>query len=137
MTIEQTAYAFFDACETGKGWDTCKQYCTTNASFSAQADALAETTTLEGYTEWMKGMYTPMPDASYEMLSFGVDEERGSVCAAAVFKASHTGEGGPVPATGKFTASDYCYVIDIDGGKVSHVTKICNDGFALTELGWV
>ena len=41
MTIKETAAQFFDACETGKGWETCKQYCHPQASFSAQADALA------------------------------------------------------------------------------------------------
>jgi len=27
--ITETAAAFFDACETGKGWAQCAQYCTT------------------------------------------------------------------------------------------------------------
>ncbi len=36
MTIKQTAQHFFDACETGKGWDTCKQWCHAQATFSAQ-----------------------------------------------------------------------------------------------------
>ena len=35
-SITETAQAFFDACETGKGWDGCKQYCTANASFVAR-----------------------------------------------------------------------------------------------------
>lgn len=26
-TIRETAERFFDACETGKGWATCRQYC--------------------------------------------------------------------------------------------------------------
>ena len=41
MTMKEDAMAFFEACETGKGWDTCKSYCTPTASFSGQADALA------------------------------------------------------------------------------------------------
>ncbi len=136
MTNKDIALAFFDACESGKGWAECAQYCLPDAGFRAQSGALAGVATLEAYAEWMKGMFSPMPDASYEILSFGVDEERGSVCAAAVFKATHTGEGGPVPATGNSTASDYCYVIEFSGDKVSHMVKIWNDGFALTELGW-
>jgi len=27
---------FFDACETGKGWDVCRQYCHDDAGFRAQ-----------------------------------------------------------------------------------------------------
>ena len=136
MAIKKAALEFFDACETGKGWEVCKQWCTPDATFSAQTDALAEVTTLEGYTNWMQSMGAPLPDARYEMLSFGVDEDRGSVCAAATFKATHTGDGGPVPATGKSTSSEYCYVIEFTGDKVSNMVKIWNDGFALRELGW-
>ena len=136
MSIKDTALAFFDACETGKGWEVCQQYCTPDASFAAQADALAEVTQLSDYTEWMKANGGPLPDAGYEMLSFGIDEDRGSVCAAATFKATHTGEGGPVPPTGKSTSSHYCYVIEFDGGKVSAMTKIWNDAYAFRELGW-
>jgi hypothetical protein len=33
---------FFAACETGKGWEACKIYCTPNATFAAQAEPLAE-----------------------------------------------------------------------------------------------
>jgi len=36
-TITATAKQFFDACETGKGWEGCKSYCTADATFSAQA----------------------------------------------------------------------------------------------------
>jgi hypothetical protein len=50
-TIGEAAAQFFDACETGKGWDGCKQFCHPEATFSAQAGALADVDTLEGYTD--------------------------------------------------------------------------------------
>jgi hypothetical protein len=56
--IKNTAKQFFDACETGKGWAGCKQYCHPAATFSARAGALANVNTLEAYTDWMKGMFT-------------------------------------------------------------------------------
>jgi len=136
MSLGADAFAFFDACETGKGWEVCKQWCTPNASFRAQCDALAEVSTLEDYSNWMSGICQTMPDANYELLSFGVDEERGSICAAAIFRGTHTGDGGPVAPTGKSAASDYCYVIEFEGSKISNMVKIWNDGFALRELGW-
>ena len=49
-SIKEQAEQFFDACETGKGWETCRQYCQPQATFSAQADALAGVDTLEAYT---------------------------------------------------------------------------------------
>lgn len=135
--LSKDAFAFFDACETGKGWDECKDYCKADATFRCQSGALAEMTTLNDYCEWMKGMFGPMPEASYDLMVFATDTQRERVIAAAIFKGTHTGEGGPVAPTGKSTASDYAYIMESDGGKVSHMTKIWNDGFALTELGWM
>lgn len=135
MTIETTAREFFDACETGKGWDVCKAYCHHDAGFSAMADALAEITTLEGYAEWMKGLLTPIPDGHYELKSFATDTDKGIVTAFAVFHGTHTVDG-PVPATGKAVASDYAYAIEFDGEKIRHMTKIWNDTHALKQLGW-
>jgi len=136
MSISDNAMAFFDACETGKGWDGCKSYCHQDASFSAQADALADVVTVEGYSNWMQGLLTPVPDGNYELKSFAVDEERNNVVAAAVFHGTQTGEGGPVPATGNTVAADYVYVMDFEGGKIRHMTKIWNDGHSLKQLGW-
>lgn len=40
-SIVETAKEFFTACETGKGWDDCKVFCEPDATFSAQAEPLA------------------------------------------------------------------------------------------------
>ena len=134
--IRETAKKFFEACESGKGWDGCKQYCRADATFSAQAAALAGVNTLEAYTNWMKGMYTPLPDARYEVRSFAVDEQRNNVAAFGVFRATHTANGGPVPPTGKALEADYVYVMEFDGGQIKHMTKIWNDTVSLQQLGW-
>lgn len=80
----ETARSFFDACETGKGWAVCKAWCHEDASFSCQADALAKVTSLQGYTEWMKGLLSPIPDGHYELTAFAADPDRRAVVAAAV-----------------------------------------------------
>ena len=134
--MRQTAERFFDACETGKGWEACKEFCHTDASFSAQAGALAEVQTLEAYTEWIKGLFTPVPDGRYELRSFAVDEERGNVSAFAVFHGTHTGEGGPVPSTGHTVSAEYVYVMDFEGDRIRHMTKVWNDSFTFQQLGW-
>lgn len=135
--IKETAARFFDACETGKGWAVCRQFCQPGATFGAQADALSGVTTLEGYTEWMKGLFTPAPDASYELKCLAVDEDRHSVMAFGVFHATHTAGGGPVPPTGKSVEADYVYVMNFDGDTIRHMTKIWNDGHSLKQLGWM
>jgi steroid delta-isomerase-like uncharacterized protein len=135
--MREAAEQFFDACETGKGWAGCKVYCHDNATFSAQAGALADVSTVEGYTNWMKGLFTPVPDGRYELRSFAVDEQRQNVSAYAVFHGTHTGQGGPVPPTGRRVAADYVYVMQFEGGKIKHLTKIWNDAHSLTQLGWM
>ena len=82
-------------------------------------------------------MFTPFPDGSYELKSFAVDEQRKNVSAFAVFKAKNTGPGGPVPPTGKAIASDYVYVMQFRGDKITHMTKIWNDTIALKQAGWI
>jgi predicted ester cyclase len=135
-SITDTARAFFDAVDTGQGWEACGAYCHPDATFAAQAEPLAEVQTLADYAEWMKGMMSITPDGRYEIKAFAVDPDRQAVVAYAIFHATHTGEGGPVPPTGKSTSSDYVYVMDFDGDKIRHMTKIWNASWALRELGW-
>jgi len=134
-TINEVAHQFFEACEAGKGWEACKTFCTPNATFSAQAEPLADMRTLQAYADWMQGLMKMMPDGHYDIKSFATDAERDTVTAYAVFSGTHTGEGGP-PPTGKSTRSDYVYSMEFDGDKIRHMTKIWNSGWALKELGW-
>lgn len=135
-SIKETAERFFDACETGRGWDGCKEFCQSGATFSVQADALSGVDTLAAYTDWMKGLLAICPDGTAEVRSFAVDETRNNVSAFGVFRGTHTGDGGPVPPTGKSAEAEYVYVMDFDGDKISHMTKIWNDSITLQQLGW-
>ena len=136
MSISDTAKAFFDACETGKGGEACQTWCHDNAGFSCQADALADITTVSDYADWMQNLLTPVPDGHYEITAFASDESRETVVASAVFHGTQTGEGGPIAPTGKTLAADYAYVMKFDGDKIKHVTKIWNDVQSLRALGW-
>ena len=135
-SIATVAEAFFEACETGKGWEVCHAFCTPNATFSAQAEPLLDVKTLAQYTDWMKGIMTVLPDAHYELKAFAVDSTRNNVVAYGVFSATHTAPGGPVPPTGRRISTDYVYVMQFEGDKIAHMTKIWNAGLALKELGW-
>ncbi len=99
-SITETARAFFTACEEGKGWDACSAYCTPQATFSAQSEALADVKTVAQYTEWMKGILTVLTDGRYELKSFATDSDRNNVCAYATFIGTHLA-GGPVDPTGE------------------------------------
>jgi predicted ester cyclase len=135
-SMAEVADAFFTACETGKGWEACSAYCTPDATFAAQAEPLLEVKSVAAYTEWMKAIMTILPDARYDLKSFAIDEERKNVAAYAVFHATHTGPGGPVPPSGRSTSTDYVYVMQFEGDKISHITKVWHAGLALKELGW-
>lgn len=134
-SITETARAFFEACEAGKGWSACRAYCTPDATFTAQAEPLADIKTLEQYTDWMKGLMTVLTDGFYEVKSFATDTERQNVCAYGVFSGTHLA-GGPVPPTGKKVRTDYVYVMQFKGDKIAHMTKIWHSGLALKQLGW-
>ena len=136
-SMKESAAMFFDVCESGGGWASCQEFCHTGATFSAQAGALEGVETVESYTEWMKSLLTPIPDGSYKLMAFAVDEDRNSVSAYAVFSGTHTGEGGPVPPTGNKVEADYVYVMEFEGDRIRHMTKIWNDGITLKQLGWV
>ena len=134
--IAEVGAAFFDACETGKGWDQCSQYCTPDARFSSQAEPLADISALSDYTEWMKGLLVPIADGHYELKSFAIDQDRNSICAYGIFKGTHTGEGGPVPPTGKSVEADYVYIMEFEGTKISNMIKVWHAGWSLKQLGW-
>ncbi len=137
VAITEIAEKFFHACETGKGWQECQKYCKSDATFSAQAEPLADIQSLQEYTDWIQGLLTFVPDGRYEIKSFATDEQRQNVCAYGIFSGTHTGEGGPCPATGKSVQTDYVYVMEFDGDKISHMTKIWHSWLAMQELGWV
>ena len=134
--LTSVARQFFEACETGKGWEGCRACCTPDASFSSQAEPLAQLCSLQQYAEWMKGLLRILPDAHYVVKSFATDDERHNVCAYGVFSGTHKGDGGPCPPTGKSTNTDYVYVFEFEGNKIRHMTKIWNAGWAMRELGW-
>ena len=135
--LVETAGRFFEACESGGGWEKCQPFCHPDATFAAQAAAVEGDDTVQGYTEWMKGLFGPVPDGRAEVRSFAVDEARGKVVIYGVFRGSNTGEGGPVPPTGRSLTADYVYDLVIDDGKVRHLTKIWNDMMPMQQLGWV
>lgn len=135
-TILESAKLFQEACDTGKGWEGCKEYCHQEATFSSQTGVLAEINTLEGYCEWMKNLLTPLPDGHYELRFFAADESRNTVAAYAVFHGTQTGPGGPVPPTGNSIAADYVYSMVFEDNRIQHMTKIWNDTISLQQLGW-
>ena len=58
------------------------------------------------------------------------------MAASGVFRGTHTGEGGPMPPTGKSVEADSVYVMPCDGDKIRHMTKIWNDAISLKQRGW-
>ncbi|MEM6810751.1 MAG: nuclear transport factor 2 family protein [Pseudomonadota bacterium] len=138
MQALENARAFFDACESAKGWAGCAQYVADGATFSAQSEPLTDIITVEAYTEWMAGFVNGVaPDGDYVVHAQAYDDSTSTAVFFATFSGTHTADGGPVPPTNKKTDSHYVYAITLDAnGKVSHMTKVWNAGWAMAELGW-
>ena len=138
MSGYDIAKQFFEACETGLGWEGCQSFVAADASFAAQSEPIADIASVEGYTEWMKQMGNEtLRGASYTLHASAWDEANQCALFFATFHATHVGEGGPVPATNKSTNTDYVYALKMnDEDLVESMTKIWNAPWALNELGW-
>ena len=119
----QAANALFNACEAGKGWAGCAQYCAPNATFACQAVDLlpgqppvTECKTVEAYAQWMRAIVADFGDkATVEVNAAALDEER----SVAVFFATFGG------------FSHYVYKMHInEEGKCDDMVKVWNDAFA-------
>ena len=138
MTAFENARKFFEACEAPEGWAGCAPYVADGATFSAQSEPIADIDTVEAYAEWMKGFGTvTAPGATYTLHTSAWDEDNRTAIFFATYHATHSGEGGPVPPTGKSTNSDYVYAVTMDeNDKVASMVKTWNAPWALRELGW-
>ena len=138
MSAFEAATRFFHACDSLKGWEGCKDDVAEGASFSAQCEPLVDLHTVEAYCEWSKGFGTvTAPGATYDLHSSSYDEKTRTALLFGTYHAKHTGDGGPVPPTGKETHTHYVYCITMDeSDKVAKMVKIWNAPWAMKELGW-
>jgi len=138
MSAFETANKFFHACESLKGAEGCAPYIAKSATFECQSEALADVTKLSDYCDWLAATGNgPLAGATYELHSSAWDDAHQTALYFATFIATHNGDGGPVPPTGKATRSHYVYAVRVNAeGKVDHVSKVWHSGYALAELGW-
>ena len=134
--LRTTALNFFEACESGQGWQACRPYCHDDAAFSVQAESLAAYKDVSGYSDHMPELMITLPDAHYKLQCVAVNDASQTVMVYALFCGTHTGPGGPVAPTGKYIEADYAFIMEMKDGKVAKVTKIWNDMYSIKELGW-
>jgi len=139
MSAFDNAKKFFEACETPLGWAGCKDYVADGARFTAQSEPLVDVTTIEAYADWMHGFGTVTAQGStYTLHSACFDEDSRCAMFFATYHATHVGEGGPVPPTGKSVDSHYVYIVRMnDDNKVESMTKVWNAPWAMRGLGWI
>jgi hypothetical protein len=87
-------------------------------NFFCIAEPLAEERRWQ-YTDWMKGLFRPLPNSSYEVKS-RCHRRRNNVTAYGVFRRTIQARARSQLAS---TRTDYVY--EFTGGKISHMTKIC------------
>jgi hypothetical protein len=139
MSAFENATKFFHACESLKGWEGCQSYVAPGATFQAQCEPLVDIKTVEAYCGWMAAVGSgPLKGCSYKLHTSSYDEATRTAVFVATFHATNTGDGGPVPPTGKSTATDYVYALTMNAdGNVAAMRKIWNASWALKELGWM
>lgn len=139
MTAFENATRFFHACESLQGWEGCRALVADGARFEAQCEPLVEVKTVEDYTHWMAGLGKgPLAGCTYRVHAAGWDEAARTAVFFATLDATHTGEGGPVPPTGKSVSADYMYALRMDAdGRVEHMSKVWNAPWSLRALGWM
>jgi len=139
MSAMENATNFFHACESVQGWDECSKYVAHDAYFSAQSEPLTDITTVKEYVVWMTNFGQNIaPGCSYELHSSAYDDATSTAVFFATFTGTHTGDGGPVPATHKETNTHYVYIFTMDGeDKISRMQKVWNAPWAMRELGWL
>ena len=139
MTAFETATELFHACESLKGSAGCAPYMEEGAGFAAQSEPIAELGTVAAYADWLQGLGTgPLAGCAYELHASAWDEANATALFFATFTGTHSGEGGPVPPTGRTARTHYVYAIRMNAdGKASHMTKIWNAPWTLRDLGWV
>ena len=135
--IESIATSFHDACMTGKGWQECQQYCTTDATFTHEGTMFADVETLAAYADFLARIATPVPDFRHEVLSVGVDERQRRVLIHYLIRGTHTGEGLPFPPTGKSMESRCMLVMYFNNDRIDHAEKVWNDHAMMQQVGWV
>ncbi|MHC4993493.1 MAG: hypothetical protein ACYTGQ_00415 [Planctomycetota bacterium] len=139
MNPFENAKKFFHDCESLRGWDVCKGSVAEDAPFYSQCEPLVDIKTLKDYVDWLADLGTvTTPGCRYDLHASAFDEANKCALFFATFRATHTGDGGPVEPTQKSTHTDYVYAIKMnDEGKVESMTKIWNASWALRELGWM
>lgn len=129
----EIAKQFFKDLEEGKGKEVVLPVCTEGAFF--KCDVFPQKT-IEEYSEFMKGLYSVIPDFKYEILSVTSNDTE------VTFVANMTGthvSGGPVPPSDppKSTSGMYVYVVYIgQDNKVSGMLKVFDIHTAFSKLGW-
>ena len=114
------ARAFFEACDYGKGWTSCKIYCHENASFETEAETLVEIDTLDTYCDWMVEALAMFDETvEIEVKSEAYADKKDIALIYAEIRGNVII--GPEPM---FMKTDYVYAINFNGEKISHITKI-------------
>ena len=135
--IETTATNFHHDCMTSKGWEVCRQYCTPDATFTHEGEMFDDIHTLEQYAGIVQTFFTPVPDFRHEVLSVGVDERQQRVLIHYLIRGTHTGEGFPIPPTGKSVETSCFLALHFESGRIVHAAKVWNDHDMQKQAGWI
>lgn len=138
-TLSQSAERFVVSVAPGQRWEAWRPYCHPDATFrkvGTSSVGMEVHDSLREFAESTKAMVAVFPDLRVELRSLAVDEEHGIAMVYLVIEGTHTGEGGPVPPTGRSFEVDAAYVMEFDGDRLRHLTMVMNELVVDKRLGW-
>ncbi len=136
--VLEHAKKFFHACESAEGWAGCAQYVAPAARFDCVAASQAGVHTVEAYCEQIRLAFTlTFVGSDYKLCAAAHDPSTQTVLIHGESLACHSGEGGPVPASGARAIIPFVYIMKMDeNGKLSHLQKIYDEASSRKQLGW-
>jgi len=138
-TIRQAAERLLRHVKPGQGWESWQPFCHPDAGLrkvGTSSVGMEVHESLPEFADSTKVLLALFPDLREELSSLAIDEEQNTAIAYVVAKGTHTGEGGPVPPTGKSFEVDVVYVMRFDGDRLRHLTVVMNDLVVDRQLGW-
>ncbi|CAB9506226.1 expressed unknown protein [Seminavis robusta] len=131
------------ACDSGKGWQACKDQCVPDATFSCHNDTLGSMKTVQEYADFIALFGKACPNATWTTHDVFWDGTTHTAFFHCTYHVTHTVAVpglGPQTPTCKSSNANYCYIIKTDpnrDGKITHVQKLWNDTWLLRDLGWI
>lgn len=132
------AKKIMEALEYIKPWEDIADLLVEDCPHICQADMMKDITTVKQLHDWKVNFNENVaPGCKPIVHNLVWDAPKKTALKFSTYVATHTGDGGPVPATNKTTNTHYVFICEMnDENKCICLTKVWNDDYCKKEIGW-